>query len=102
MTLRLLINASNLRVGGVVQVGISAIDEISRLRPEGMEISVLACEGVDRNLSQIGCDTGSSPATGCARFRVSRPSTPCWTRKSRGPMRSSPFSARSMPAAAQK
>lgn len=65
MTLRLLINASNLRVGGVVQVGISAIDEISRLRPEGMEISVLACEGVDRNLSQIGCDTGVF-----ARYRV--------------------------------
>ena len=65
MTLRLLINASNLRVGGVVQVGISAIDEISRLGPEGMEISVLACEGVDRNLSQIGCDTGAF-----ARYRV--------------------------------
>ncbi|OWJ77749.1 glycosyltransferase family 4 protein [Haematobacter genomosp. 1] len=65
MTFRLLINASNLRVGGVVQVGISAIDEIARLGPEGMEISVLACEGVDRNLAQIGCDTGAF-----ARYRV--------------------------------
>lgn len=65
MTFRLLINASNLRVGGVVQVGISAIDEISRLSTGDMEISVLACEGVDRNLSQIHCDRGAF-----ARYRV--------------------------------
>ena len=61
MTLRLLINATNLRGGGVVQVATSVLDEIARLAPADlprpMEIHVLACAAVDRNLNQLGCDT---------------------------------------------
>lgn len=52
-----LLNASNLHVGGGVQVATSFIDELSRIAKPAQNISLLVSDEVDGNLVRIGCDT---------------------------------------------
>lgn len=51
-----LINASNLHVGGGVQVATSFINEASKYRGISNKISVISSTKVDENLRSIGCD----------------------------------------------
>lgn len=55
--MRWLLNASNLHVGGGVQVATSFIDELSRMVTPAKNISLLVSDEVDENLVRIGCDT---------------------------------------------
>lgn len=52
--MKFLVYASNLRVGGGVQVATSAISEFSHLGDEAAQIHVLASTTVDRNLRESG------------------------------------------------
>lgn len=52
-----LLNASNLHVGGGVQVATSFIDELSRMESSAKSISLLVSNEVGENLVRIGCDT---------------------------------------------
>jgi glycosyltransferase involved in cell wall biosynthesis len=47
---RLTINASNLHAGGGIQVAVSVISEISLMKVDGIEISVIVSSEVDQNL----------------------------------------------------
>lgn len=52
-----LLNASNLHVGGGVQVATSFIDELSRMGGAARNVSLLVSDEVNENLVRIGCDT---------------------------------------------
>lgn len=54
--MKILINASNLHVGGGVQVATSIIDELSRSKSSMLGLSILVSEEVDKNLKSIGCN----------------------------------------------
>lgn len=51
-----LINASNLHVGGAVQVAVSIIDELSRMAHLHHELEIWASNEVDANLKSLGSD----------------------------------------------
>lgn len=51
-----LVNTSNLHVGGGVQVAVSFLDELSRLADSSIEVSVLASSRVDANLKLLASD----------------------------------------------
>lgn len=54
---RVLINCSNLHVGGGVAVATSFIDCLSKLKYEGIDIHLLLSSEVSRNLKELGTDT---------------------------------------------
>lgn len=54
-----LLNASNLHVGGGVQVATSFIDELSRMEGGAQNASVMVSDEVHENLVRIGCDTAN-------------------------------------------
>lgn len=51
-----LINASNLHVGGGVQVAVSLIDELSHMEDISFRVSILASDEVHFNLRKMKCD----------------------------------------------
>ncbi|WP_348683266.1 glycosyltransferase family 4 protein [Acidovorax soli] len=53
---KFLVNASNLHVGGGVQVAVSLIDELSRMTNMVADISVIASTEVDANLKSVNAD----------------------------------------------
>lgn len=53
MKKKILINASNLHVGGGVQVAVSFLDELSRLEVPDLDLAIFVSTEVDNNLSQI-------------------------------------------------
>ena len=53
---RVLINCSNLHLGGGVAVATSFIDCLSKMEHSGFEISLLLSTSVERNLSELGAD----------------------------------------------
>lgn len=57
---KLLVNASNLHVGGGLQVAVSLIDELSRMTGMAAHISVIASTEVNANLQSVNAD--------CLRF----------------------------------
>ncbi len=60
-----LINASNLHIGGAVQVATSAISELAKMSSEAAQIHILASTEVDQNLSSI-----YAQLNGLASYRV--------------------------------
>lgn len=58
----MLLNASNLHVGGGVQVATSVISELSLLANLPENLTVWASSEVDANLKSLGCDLSSLPA----------------------------------------
>jgi glycosyltransferase involved in cell wall biosynthesis len=63
--MKILINASNLHVGGGVQVATSFIHELSLMKFFGHEFHVIVSEVVDSNLNKIDC-----AVDGFASYRV--------------------------------
>lgn len=61
MTQKLLINSSNLHVGGGVQVATSVIGELTRLHELPHELTVWASSAVDANLRKLGYDLSVLP-----------------------------------------
>lgn len=59
---RLLINASNLHVGGGVQVATSVISELASLDRLPANVSVWASSEVDMNLKKLGCCVANLPS----------------------------------------
>jgi glycosyltransferase involved in cell wall biosynthesis len=60
--MKALINASNLRVGGGVQVGTSVIGELTQIPMLPPDLVVWASDVVDANLRRLGYDIASLPA----------------------------------------
>jgi len=59
---KILVNGSNLHVGGGVQVGTSFIAELTRMPILPQELVVWASTEIDANLQNIGCNLSSLPA----------------------------------------
>lgn len=53
--MKVVINATNLHVGGGVQVAVSVIDELSRFDAISSRVDILVSEKIDSELTQIGC-----------------------------------------------
>jgi len=62
VTKKLLINASNLHVGGGVQVATSVIGELAHLATLPPGLVIWASDAVDNNLRKLGCDLSALPA----------------------------------------
>lgn len=59
---KMLLNASNLHVGGGVQVATSLIGELTRMSALPPSLVIWASEAVDKNLRQLGYDLSMLPA----------------------------------------
>jgi len=62
MTAQFLINASNLHVGGGIQVATSLIDAVARMSSVSSGLVVWVSDEVDSNLRKLGCDLTALPA----------------------------------------
>lgn len=69
---RLLVNCSNLHIGGAVAVASSFIDSLSRRPDSGLDISLLLSSSVAANLKSLGTELGRFASVRIVDFRAMR------------------------------